>query len=513
MTRRCLFVILALTIGLLAISISGQTVGAVLTGSQEVPATASPGWGNFTGTFDSTHSNLTITWTVANLGAPITGFHIHQKAAGQQTGGIVFNVQGLGGTFVNGKLTGTFPITPTLATQILTSPSDFYVNVHTSQFPGGAVRGDLAINSGGMITYAADLRGTNEVPANSSTAYGSAFVTINPNNNQLSWEVATTGLSPTLSHIHGPAAAGVNGSVIISFATNASAFTNGRTNGSIDISSLNPTTLATLLSDPTQFYVNVHSAAFPGGEIRGQLTNANEYDVAVAGHVTNALGQTFVTDVRVFNPSYDTPADALLEYFQSGTTANATQSMAVSIPARGTAALDDATGSSGLNVSGIGAIRVSGASKLAVTSRIFADLRSSGKGTFGQFAPGFARSAALRRGTLPQLSNRSDLSAGYRTNIGFFNPVNQTATLRLELRDATGALVGSNLLTLQALSQQQNAIGVYFPGVDLSNATNLTLTFDSSVGIVTYASVVDNVSTDQIFVFAQEDTGTATNSN
>jgi hypothetical protein len=511
MTRRCLFVTLALAIGLFATSASGQTFGAVLTGAQEVPATTSPGWGNFTATLDSTHTNLTVTWTVTNLGSPISGFHIHQKTAGQQTGGIVVNIQGLGGTFVNGKLTGTFPITTALATQMLADPSSFYANVHTNQFPGGAIRGDLAINSGGMITYAADLRGSNEVPPNSSTAYGSAFVTIDPNNNQLSWEVDTTGLSPTLSHIHGPAPAGVNASVLINFATSAAAFTNGRTKGSIAISSLAPATLATLLSDPSQFYVNVHSATFPGGEIRGQLTNANEYDVAVSGHVTNGLGQTFVTDVRVFNPSFDTPVNALLEYFQSGTTANvnATQAMAVSIPARGTAALDDATGTSGLNGSGIGAIRVSGASKLTVTSRIFADLRSSGKGTFGQFAAGFPRSAALRRGALPQLSNRSDLSAGSRTNVGFFNPSNQTATVRLELRDATGALVGSGLLSLQALSQQQNSIGTYFPGVDLSNATNLTLSFDASVPIVVYASVVDNVSTDQIFVFAQEDTGVA----
>src|SRR5258707_11615748 len=105
-----------------------------------------------------------------------------------------------------------------------------------------------------------------------------------------------------------------------------------------------------------------------------------------------------------------------------------------------------------------GGPRLPGAAKLAVTSRIFADLRSSGKGTFGQFAAGFPRGNALRRGTLPQLSNRSDLTAGFRTNVGFFNPVNQTATVRLELRDATGSLVGSNLITPQAPSPQQSAI-------------------------------------------------------
>jgi ACT domain-containing protein len=81
--------------------------------------------------------------------------------------------------------------------------------------------------------------------------------------------------------------------------------------------------------------------------------------------------------------------------------------------------------------------------------------------------------------------------------------------VRLELRDNAGALVGSNSLTLQALSQQQNSIGTYFPGVDLSNAQNLTLSFDASAAIDAYSSVIDNTSTDPIFVPAQQDAGVA----
>lgn len=515
MSRRSLFLALALCVGLFASSASGQTLGAVLTGGQEAPPTTSPGFGNFVGTFDSNRTNMTVTLTVANLGSPISGFHIHERAAGQPTGGIVVNFQGLGGTFTNGKMTGTFPVTADVAGRMLANPSNFYVNVHTNQFGGGAIRGDLAIVSGGMIQYAADLRGTNEVPPNASTAYGSAIVTIDPINNVLTWDVATTGIAaPTLSHIHGPSgSAGSNAGVLINFATNAAAFTNGRTSGSIAIGSLAPATLALLLSDPSQFYVNVHSQAFGGGEIRGQLTPVNEYDVPVSGHVTNGLGQTFVTDLRVVNPSYDATANGLLEFFAGGTSPNtiATKSIPITIPPRGTAALDDVTGATGLNATGVGAIRVTGASKMAVTSRIFADLRSSGKGTFGQFAAGNPRASALRRGVLAQLSNRSDLSAGSRTNVGFFNPTNQVATVRLELRDAAGTQVGTNLIQIQPLSQQQNSIGTYFPSSDLSNATNLTLSFDASVPIVAYASVVDNVSTDQIFVFAQEDSGVAAN--
>ena len=84
-------------------------------------------------------------------------------------------------------------------------------------------------------------------------------------------------------------------------------------------------------------------------------------------------------------------------------------------------------------------------------------------------------------------------------------------TVRLELRNATGTLVGTSLITLPALSQQQNGIGTYFLGVDLSNAQNLTLTFDASAPIVGYGSVVDNVSADQYFVYAQPDPGVAAN--
>jgi hypothetical protein len=485
-----------------------------LTGSQEVPPTTSPGFGNFTGTFDSTHTNITITLTVANLGAPINGYHIHEKAAGQQTGAIVINFQGLGGTFVNNKLTGTFLVDPAVAARMIATPQNFYVNVHTTQFPGGAIRGDLSITSGNAITYAADLRGSNEVPPNSSTASGSAIVTIDPTSNTLYWDVVTNGLTPTLSHIHGPAPAGSNASVLINFATSAAAFTNGRTSGSINISSLAPDTLTALLTTPSNFYVNVHSAAFPGGEIRGQLTAANEYDIPVAGRVTNGLGQTFVTDVRIFNPSYDTASAAQVEYFAAGNgpNTNATASIPVNIPARGTATLDDIAGASGLNVSGtIGALRISSAEQLAVTSRIYADLRSSGKGTFGQFAAGQPRANALRRGVLPQLSNHvTEFTSGFRTNIGFFNPNIGPVTVRLELRDPAGTLSASSVITLQALAQQQNPLASYFTGVDLSNAANLTLSFDASAPVVAYASVVDNVSADQIFVYAQSDTGVAT---
>lgn len=495
-----------------------QTLGAVLTGSQEVPPNANPGFGNATVTFDNTLQNVTVTITVADLGSPINNFHIHEAPAGVN-GPVVVNLIGLGGTFVNGTMTGTFPVNPAVAQRMRENPGNFYVNVHTVALPGGAVRGQLAFVSGGVITYAAELRPQNEVPPANSSAFGSAFVAFDPINNTIAWDARAHGIAnPTLSHIH-RGAAGVNGPVIINFATSAGQIPGGRTVGAGPIAlfqsgNLQPADLANLANPATAsgYYVNIHSSAFPGGEVRGQLTPANEYDIAVAGRVTNGQGQTYVTDVRIFNPSYSSAATALIEYFPARIGANQTaaNSIAVNIPARGTAVLDDVAGAAHLNVAGsTGALRVSSATPLAVTSRIYLDRQPAG--TLGQFVPAQPRSAALRRGVVPQLSNSSNLSQGFRTNIGFFNPNHTDVTVRLELRDAAGTLVSQNTLILGALSQQQNPIGSYFPAASLGSATNLTLSFDASAGILVYGAVNDNVSGDAIFVPAQSDSGVAAN--
>lgn len=523
---RRITIIIALTVISLTTSAAyGQTLGAVLTPSQETPApTTIAGFGNATVTFDSTRQNITVTITVSNLGSPINNFHIHEGAPGVQ-GPVIINLIGLGGTFVNGTMTGTFPVAADVAGRMVLNPNNFYVNVHTAQFPIGAIRGQLAYVSGGPVSYASELRPANEVPPNASTSFGSSLVTLDLNNNTIAWEADGSGIAnATLSHIH-RGASSVSGQVIINFALSSTAIPGGRTNGSATIAAQQsanflPSDLPALGSASTAigYYVNIHSLAFGSGEMRGQLVPANEYDIPVAGRVTNGAGQTFVTDVRVFNPSYTASATALIEYLTGGATATA--ATVVNLAPRGTAVLDDIGGASLLNVNGtIGALRVSSATQLAVTSRIYADLRSTGKGTLGQFVPAQSRATGLRRGVLPQLSNHSDTSSGYRTNIGFFNPNPGssgvsgagTVTVRLELRDGAGTLLGQNTFVLQPLSQQQNSIGTYFPGVDLSNAANLTLSFDSSAPIFAYAAVNDNVSADSICVIAQPDSGVAAN--
>ena len=78
--------------------------------------------------------------TVANITLPATAAHIHQAAPGVR-GAIVV---GLSAPDATGKSTGcTSGVSRDLLQQILETPDAFYANVHTSDYPAGAVRGQL----------------------------------------------------------------------------------------------------------------------------------------------------------------------------------------------------------------------------------------------------------------------------------------------------------------------------------------------------------------------------------
>ena len=59
-----------------------------------------------------------------------------------------------------------------------------------------------------IVHFSADLKSSNEVPANASTGTGTFTATLDPSTNVFTYDVTFTGLSSnvTLGHIHGPAA-------------------------------------------------------------------------------------------------------------------------------------------------------------------------------------------------------------------------------------------------------------------------------------------------------------------
>ena len=114
--------------------------------------------------------------------------------------------------------------------------------------------------------FTANLSSAQEVPTNASTATGFARIVVNESTGVLTFTVVFNGLAGTQNncHIHAPAAIGVSTGVAINFGVV------GGTSGTITgTTTITPTQLSQLRAHLG--YVNVHSTAFPGGEIRGQL--------------------------------------------------------------------------------------------------------------------------------------------------------------------------------------------------------------------------------------------------
>ena len=105
------------------------------------------------------------------------------------------------------------------------------------------------------------LKGASEVPANTSAATGTGTVTIAADH-AVSGAISVTGMTPTMAHIH-MAAEGTNGPVIVPMVQSGNSFTfpagSKLTDAQYDAYKAG------------KLYVNVHSAAFPGGEVRAQL--------------------------------------------------------------------------------------------------------------------------------------------------------------------------------------------------------------------------------------------------
>lgn len=204
--------------------------------------------------------------------ADVTGLHIHRGVAGTD-GAIEVDLLSGGATFdATATAGGQLTIDPALAQEIAGNLAGFYANIHTSAAPAGLAREQLGAFAG--LQVHATLRGNEETTVVDPDARGAATFDVLPDGT-IDFVVASR--SPAIGdvlngHIHvGPA--GVAGNIVLDLEI-ASATLDAAAGTRSGTLQAPLTTLSRICSDLTGFYVNLHTAAAPGGIARGQLHDA-----------------------------------------------------------------------------------------------------------------------------------------------------------------------------------------------------------------------------------------------
>ena len=121
-----------------------------------------------------------------------------------------------------------------------------------------------AAHAGDIIALSGKLSSANESPPNTSAGTGSVKVTLDKDSNQLKWKVVYSDLSGPAGagHLHGPATEGQNAGVALGFKGAIESPITGE-------ATITPEQAKDVLAG--KWYVNLHTKANPGGEIRAQV--------------------------------------------------------------------------------------------------------------------------------------------------------------------------------------------------------------------------------------------------
>jgi hypothetical protein len=237
----------------------GTAIDVDLLGVAEQPDVGDPdGTGAATLRLRKGQARVCFRFEAQGIGAA-TAAHIH-RGGPEVSGPVVVPL---------GTSSGCVPATRAVVNAILASPAGYYVNMHTAEFPAGAVRGQLAPVAG-VSLFTAALAGANEKP-NPADANGSGAgqFLVDADKGRLCYALSARNIVlPSLAaHIHkGDASA--SGPVVIPFtAPNAQGVSSGCVTA-------DATLLRDIVANPAGYYANVHTSQFAAGAVRGQLTAA-----------------------------------------------------------------------------------------------------------------------------------------------------------------------------------------------------------------------------------------------
>lgn len=237
-----------------------------LMGGNEVPVVLGNAYGGVELTLNGERDTVTLEAKVSGLSGPITGAHIHKGTS--LVNGPVVKALTVNGNLISAtwKRSDTeFPFTNTLLTDLLAG--NLYMNVHTAANPGGEIRGQLMSTLNKV--YTVQLQGSEEVPIVNTNAKATAWVMLSPDHSTITVKGMAHGLSGAITgaHIHtGPI--GLSGPVTKTLVVTGNTFAVTWTPND-NAEPLTPSSVQQLLSGG--LYLNVHTAANPNGEVRGQI--------------------------------------------------------------------------------------------------------------------------------------------------------------------------------------------------------------------------------------------------
>jgi hypothetical protein len=254
---------------------------ATLTGANELPPAGDPN-GRAKALVRIDGSQVTFAFSWKGVATP-TMAHVHQAAAG------------VDGPVVVPLFTSALPATSTAAAgsvmvddaslvqAITADPAGFYLNLHTGEYPAGAVRGQLtplrrpaeplSLISG--LPLQSIMDGAHETPA-AGDPDGRGVGLVRASGRRVDYALAWDGIgTPTMAHLH-VGAAGAAGPVVVPFFMGALPDSLFAVAGQVD--GLSKALVTDVRTHPGSYYTNVHTTEFPAGAVRGQLF--------VAGHLS-----------------------------------------------------------------------------------------------------------------------------------------------------------------------------------------------------------------------------------
>jgi len=138
-------------------------------------------------------------------------------------------------------------------------------DVYSGTEQGAASSQSSGSSAGTWVKLITRLNGEAEVPTGDPNANGTA--SIRTRGSEVCYDLHWTGVEATASHIH-RAAPGKAGPIVVPFFAQDTALAGNSKSGCVKADS---EVVAAIAAKPANYYVNIHSADFPKGEVRGQL--------------------------------------------------------------------------------------------------------------------------------------------------------------------------------------------------------------------------------------------------